>query len=188
MPSAHTDLVIETSAGPGRISLSRPPNATGVLALTHDAGRGVDRQDLFAVRDAAVAAGVAVALITQPYRVANVAAPPPRPSRQDPPWIELIAALRRRRGFGRLPLAVGGRSNGSRVACRTAEATGAAAVIALAFPLSPPGKPDVSRLSELEAPVVPVLVIPGAAHGLTKDVGAAAEAVVSFLRLHQIAR
>jgi predicted alpha/beta-hydrolase family hydrolase len=95
------------------------------------------------------------------------------------------------------------------VACRTAEATGAAAVIALAFPLSPPGKPDVSRLSELEAPVVPVLVIqgdrdpfgipppgpsrevlviPGAAHGLTKDVGAVSEAVVSFLRLHQIAR
>lgn len=209
MPTDHTDLVIETSSGPGWISLSRPPNATGVLALTHDAGRGVDRKDLFAVRDAAVAAGVAVALITQPYRVANPLAPPPQPPRQDPPWLELIGALRRRRGFARLPLVVGGRSNGSRVACRTADTTGAAAVVALAFPLSPPGKPEVSRLDELETPTVPVLVIqgdrdpfgmppsgpgrevlvmPGADHGLTKDVAAVADAVMAFLRLHEIAR
>lgn len=189
--------------------MDRPRNATALLALTHDAGRGVDRKDLFAVRDAAVEVGVAVALITQPYRVANIAAPPPRPPRQDPPWVELIAALRRRRGFSRLPLVVGGRSNGSRVACRMAEQTGAAAVIALAFPLSPPGKAEVSRLSELETPIVPVLVIqgdrdpfglppsgpgrdvliiPGADHSLTKDVAAVAGAVVSFLRLHQIVR
>jgi predicted alpha/beta-hydrolase family hydrolase len=44
-----------------------------------------------------------------------------------------------------LPLIVGGRSLGARVACRTAEATGAVAVLCLAFPLHPPGKsaPDI---------------------------------------------
>lgn len=207
MPAAAKRLVIDTSTGPGWIDLTRPPNATGVLALTHDAGVGVGRKDLHAVRDAAVAAGVAVALITQPYRVARAKAPPPLPARQDPPWLELIAALRRRRGFSRLPLVVGGRSNGSRIACRTSVATGATAVVALAFPLTPPGKPEVSRLDELETPTVPVLVIqgdrdpfglpppgpgrevlvlPGADHSLTRDVDAVAGAVVSFLRLHQI--
>lgn len=208
MPTTRADLVIETAAGPGRISLSRPPRATGVLALTHGAGGGVASKDVLAIRDAAVAAGLAVALITQPYRVAGRKAPP-MPPVQDPPWVELIAGLRRRRGLGRLPLAVGGRSNGARVACRTAEATGAAAVIALAFPLHPPGKPEVSRLVELEAPTVPVLVIqgdrdpfgmppsgpgrdvlviPGADHGLTRDLAAVSTAVTSFLRLHLIAR
>ena len=208
MPTDHRDLVIETSAGPGRISLSRPPHATGVLALTHGARGGIASKDVLAVRDAVIAAGVAVALITQPYRVADRVSPP-RPPTQDPPWLELIAALRRRQGFSGLPLVTGGRSNGARVACRTAQATGATAVVALAFPLSPPGKPEVTRLSELETPTVPVLVIqgdrdpfgipptapgrevlviPGAEHALTRDVGSVADAVVSFLTLHQIAR
>lgn len=208
MPAGLKHIVVETVAGPGWISLDRPPHATGVLALTHGAGGGVASNDVLEVRDAAVAAGVAVALITQPYRVAGKATPP-KPPAQDPPWLELIAALRRRRGFSGLPLVVGGRSNGARVACRTAGATGAVAVITLAFPLHPPGKPETSRLSELETPTVPVLVvqgdrdpfglpppaagrevlvIPGADHGLTKDVGAVTSAVVSFLRLHKIAR
>jgi predicted alpha/beta-hydrolase family hydrolase len=151
---------------------------------------------------------VAVALITQPYRVADKVAPP-MPRIQDPPWLELITALRRRRGLAALPLVTGGRSNGARVACRTADAVGASAVIAMAFPLHPPGKPEVSRLAELEAPTVPVLVIQGdrdpfgmpppgagrdvvvmsgADHALRKDVGGIAQAVVSFLRLHEIAR
>jgi predicted alpha/beta-hydrolase family hydrolase len=208
MPTNPDHLVIETVAGPGWISLTRPPRATGVLALTHGAGGGVGSKDVLAIRDAVVAAGVAVALITQPYRVAGRKAPPMPPT-QDPPWLELIAALRRRRGFGALPLVTGGRSNGARVACRTAEASRAAAIVALAFPLHPPGRPEVSRLPELETPTVPVLVvqgdrdpfglplpgpgrevlvIPGADHGLTKDVGAVAGAVVAFLVAQQIAR
>jgi predicted alpha/beta-hydrolase family hydrolase len=196
-----THLVIETAVGPGWISLDRPPKATAVLALTHGAGGGVASKDVLAVREAVFAAGVAVALITQPYRVAKKATPP-KPPAQDPPWLELIAALRRRRGFGALPLVTGGRSNGARLACRTAALCGASGVVAMAYPLHPPGKPEVSRLPELETPDVPVLVvqgdrdpfgmptaapgrelvvIPGADHALAKDVGAVAQAVLSFL-------
>lgn len=194
-------LEVATAAGPGWIALTRPPKARAVLALTHGAGGGVGSPDLKAVREAAVAAGVAVALITQPYRVAGKATPP-RPPVQEPPWIELIAALRSRRGFGSLPLITGGRSNGARLACRTATETGAAAVVCLAFPLHPPGRPEVSRLDELEIPTVPVLVvqgdrdsfgmpapapgrevvvIPGADHALKKGVATTAESVVSFV-------
>ncbi len=144
----------------GQVELDRPRNARALLVLTHGAGGGVDTGDLLAVRDAAVADGVAVARVLQPYRVAGRRTPP-APNPQDAAWHEIVAGLRRRRGFARIPLIVGGRSNGARVACRTAGASGAAAVVALAFPLHPPGKPDKTRLPELDAAGVPVLVVQG---------------------------
>jgi predicted alpha/beta-hydrolase family hydrolase len=60
-----------------------------------------------------------------------------------------------------LPLVFGGRSSGARVACRTADDGGAAAVLCLAFPVHPPGKPDKDRLPELAGVEVPVLVVQG---------------------------
>ena len=194
-------IPVQTAAGEGWLALVRPPRARAVLALTHGAGGGVASADLLAVRDAAVDAGIAVALVTQPYRVAGKATPP-RPVAQDPPWLELMGALRRRRGFAALPLITGGRSNGARVACRTADASGAAAVVALAYPLHPPGKPEATRLDELELPQVPVLVVqgdrdafgmpepapgrdvvvvPGADHALKKGVATIAAAVLAFV-------
>jgi uncharacterized protein len=100
-----------------------------------------------------------VARVTQPYRVRGRRAPG-SPDRQDAAWVELVAALRPAIGAG-LPLIQGGRSNGARVACRTAGAVGALAVIALAFPLHPPGHPDRSRAAELAAAGTDVLVVNG---------------------------
>jgi predicted alpha/beta-hydrolase family hydrolase len=99
--------------------------------------------------------------VTQPYRVRGASAPGAA-TRQDAAWLEIIAALREEHPG--LPLVQGGRSNGARVACRTAQQAGATAVIALAFPLHPPGKADDparSRAGELRAAGVPVLVING---------------------------
>jgi hypothetical protein len=117
----------------------------------------VDSADLLAARDAGLAAGGRVARVLQPYRVRGTSAPG-SPERQDAAWLEIIAALRGRR---RMPLVQGGRSNGARVACRTAGPARAAAVLALAFPLHPPGRPDKSRDEELRAAGVDVLVING---------------------------
>lgn len=144
----------------GHVELDRPRNASALLLLTHGAGGGVDTVDLLAIRDAAVEAGVAVARVLQPYRVAGRKTPP-QPGPQDTAWLEIVAGLRRRRGLGRVPLVLGGRSNGARVACRTAQATGAVGVVALAFPLHPPGRPDKTRLPELDAAGVPTLVVQG---------------------------
>lgn len=144
----------------GHVELDRPRNASALLLLTHGAGGGVDTADLLAIRDAAVEAGVAVARVLQPYRVAGRKTPP-QPGPQDTAWLEIVAGLRRRRGLGRVPLVLGGRSNGARVACRTAQATGAVGVVALAFPLHPPGRPDKTRLPELDAAGVPTLVVQG---------------------------
>jgi predicted alpha/beta-hydrolase family hydrolase len=101
-------------------------------------------------------------LVEQPYRVAGRRSPARAPQ-LDAAWLAVVDHLRGGELAG-LPLIVGGRSLGARVACRTARETGAVAVLCLAFPLEPPqraGKPPQSRLSELEAVTVPVLVVQG---------------------------
>jgi uncharacterized protein len=149
---------IDTGYGPAAAELDGPARAKFLLVLTHGAGGGVDSADLLAARDAGLSAGGAVARVLQPYRVRGASAPG-SPQRQDAAWLEIISALRDR--YPRGPLVQGGRSNGARVACRTAGAAGAAAVLALAFPLHPPGRPDKSRADELRAAGVDVLVING---------------------------
>ena len=122
------------------------------MVLTHGAGGTPDTADVLAVRDAVAALGAVTALVTQPYRVRGGRAPGSA-ARQDAAWAELVGVLRRETASGGrpLPLVQCGRSNGARVACRTAPQVGAAGVIALAFPLHPPGQPDKSRDAELRA-------------------------------------
>lgn len=176
----------------------------GVLVLGHGAGGGVDAPDLVAVTAAATAADWSVVLVEQPYRVAGKRVAP-RPATLDEAWCDVVAALRAARHAGLpegVPFVVGGRSAGARVACRTALATGAAGVVALAFPTLPPGRPDApSRLPELDGAGVPVLVVQGTTdpygvppegpgrtlvvlagdHGLKKDTAGVARAVVDWL-------
>ncbi|WP_107653243.1 alpha/beta hydrolase family protein [Nocardia suismassiliense] len=150
---------IETSAGPAEIELDQPRKPAFLLVLTHGSGGGVDAKDILAVRDAAVALGGAVARVVQPYRLAGRRAPGSA-VKQDEAWLEIVAALRAR--VKKVPLIQGGRSNGARVACRTAIAVEARGVIALSFPLHPPGKPEKSRRAELlEAGDIEVVVING---------------------------
>ncbi|MEU8895512.1 alpha/beta family hydrolase [Nocardia sp. NPDC048505] len=150
---------IETSAGPAEIELDKPRSPAFLLLLTHGSGGGVDAKDILAVRDTARGLGGAVALVTQPYRVAGRRAPGAA-DKQDAAWLEIVAALRKK--VRSAPLIQGGRSNGARVACRTAVDAGARGVLALSFPLHPPGKPEKSRRAELLAPgSIPVVVING---------------------------
>jgi predicted alpha/beta-hydrolase family hydrolase len=110
--------------------------------------------DLCAARDAGLAAGMRVALVEQPWRVRGKKVAE-APARLDQAWVDVLGAL------PAAPLVVGGRSAGARVACRTAAEVGAQAVVCLAFPLHPPGRPERSRLAELTAVQVPVLVVQG---------------------------
>ncbi len=194
-------LQIDTPSGAALVDLDRPRAAAALLVIGHGAGGGIDAPDLRAVRRAALAEGIAVARVTQPYRVAGRRAPAPA-ARLDEAWLAVLAALRARRGLTQLPVAVGGRSSGARVACRTAATARARAVVALAFPVHPPGRPEVSRLAELELPPVPVLVVqgerdpfglppgapgrelvvvPGADHSLRQASAVVADAVVRFV-------
>jgi uncharacterized protein len=190
---------IGTQAGPARVELDRPTTATFLLVLTHGAGGGVNSKDLLAVRDAGLGLGGVVARVLQPYRVRGASAPG-APGRQDAAWLEIVAALRAENPG--LPLVQGGRSNGARVACRTATAAGARAVVALAFPLHPPGRPQQSRAAELreagadvlvvngerdpfgipdERDASRVVVLPGETHALSKNPAAVGAAVGAWL-------
>ena len=135
----------------------------GVLVLGHGAGGGVAAPDLVAVTRAACPEGVEVVLVEQPYRVAGRRSPPPA-AQLDLAWVDVVEQLRADE-FGALPLIVGGRSSGARVACRTAEAVDAVGVLCLAFPLQPPRRTGAaaaaSRLPELELVRVPTLVVQG---------------------------
>jgi len=106
---------VDTPHGPARLTVHPVPDARGILLLGHGAGGGFGAADLCAATAAALAVGLHVAQVEQPYRVA----------------------------------------------CRTASAAGAVAVLCLAFPVHPPGRPEKDRLAELVAPTVPVLVVQG---------------------------
>jgi uncharacterized protein len=165
---------VATSSGSARLTWYAPPSGSpppapapsALLLLGHGAGGGVSAPDLRLVSRLGLAAGMVVGLVEQPYRVAGRRAPAPA-ARLDAAFTEVTAAARAALGdaaSARLPLVVGGRSSGARVACRTAHAVAAAGVLALAFPLRPPrppGREAPSRLPELVGAGVPVLVVQG---------------------------
>jgi len=159
-----TDMLdIDTPHGPARAHVHPAPQPTAALLLGHGAGGGVNAPDLVAATKAAGQLNITVALIEQPYRVAGRRSPAPA-AQLDTAWTAVVDALRSGVLTG-LPIIAGGRSSGARVACRTAHSTGATAVLCLAFPLRPParrtGTESPSRLPELEAVRVPMLIVQG---------------------------
>ncbi|WUU43671.1 hydrolase [Streptomyces sp. NBC_00659] len=147
---------METGAGTARITWHRAVKARLVLAVSHGAGGGIEARDLRALAEVLPAHGVSVALVEQPWRVAGKKVAP-APKTLDVGWRGVWPALAEQG----LPVVSGGRSAGARVACRTAVELGAAAVLALSFPLHPPGKPEKSRAAELLGAGVPALVVQG---------------------------
>lgn len=186
---------IDTPQGTARVLLQHALEPKGVLVLGHGAGGSVSAPDLQVATRVALEEDVSVALVEQPYRVAGRRNAPPAPQ-LDEAWLAVMEEL----AFD-IPLVAGGRSSGARVACRTAEAAGAAGVLCLAFPLQPPGR-DSNRIDELEAVQVPVLVVQGRTdqfgvppdgpgrtvvvldgdHSLKKDLAGVGEAVREWLR------
>ncbi len=165
MPSQDVD----TPHGPARVHLHAAGRPRAALLLGHGAGGSVTAPDLRAATRAALGLGVSVALVEQPYRVAGRRSAAPA-HQLDTAW-RAVAAHLRAGALARLPLLAGGRSSGARVACRTAAEAGAVGVLCLAFPLHPPARrgregaaaptPRPTRLPELDAVTVPVLVVQG---------------------------
>ncbi len=193
-----TVLEVETRHGTAHAHVHPVDEPRAALVLGHGAGGGVTAPDLVAATEAARSERVSVALVEQPYRVAGRRAPAPA-KQLDAVWLAVVSELAAGALRG-LPLVVGGRSLGARVACRNVEAAGAVAVLCLAFPLQPP-RGSTSRLPELDAVKVPMLVVQGERdqfgmppagkqrtvvvvpgdHGLKKDLDAVASAVRAWL-------
>lgn len=193
---------LETPRGPAKAHLRPVDDASAALVLGHGAAGGVEAPDIVAAAQVAGSQGITVALVEQPYRVAGRKSPP-KADHLDEAWTAVIEQLVAEDLAG-LPLIVGGRSLGARVACRTAAEIDPIAVLCLAFPLQPKRRsenPPPSRLPELDAVTVPTLVVQGTKdqfgmppagpqrevaqvpgnHSLRADVGAVAEAVRTWL-------
>ncbi|MFF3269856.1 alpha/beta family hydrolase [Streptomyces chrestomyceticus] len=147
---------VETPVGEARITWHPAKGARAVLAVSHGAGGGIEARDLRALAAELPARGYTVALVEQPWRVAGKKLAP-APKTLDTAWTALWPALEK----PGLPVVAGGRSAGARVACRTARALSAHGVLALSFPLHPPGKPEKSRADELTGAGLPTLVVQG---------------------------
>ncbi|MBB6571095.1 putative alpha/beta-hydrolase family hydrolase [Kribbella sandramycini] len=149
------ERIVGTPHGEARIVAYRARRPVATLALGHGAGGGIDSGDLAALAARLPKQDINVFLIEQPWRRAGKKLAP-APKVLDEAWIAIIGQLR-----VRTPLVIGGRSAGARVACRTASSLGASGVLALAFPLHAPGKPEKSRVAELQGAGLPTLVVQG---------------------------
>lgn len=130
----------QTRHGLARLHISEVSRPRFRLVLHHGAGGGVDSPDLFHISQGCMD-GVVIR-VEQPWRVAGKKIAP-APRILDEAFVDIELP------FDDLPLLVGGRSAGARVACRTAESVQAQGLFLLAFPLHPPGKPEKSRLAEI---------------------------------------
>ncbi|EGG45149.1 alpha/beta hydrolase family protein [Streptomyces griseoaurantiacus] len=155
-PATPITETVATPAGEARITWHPAPGPRLVLAAGHGAGGGIEARDLRALAAELPRHGVSVALVEQPWRVAGKKVAP-APRTLDTAWRALWPALAR----PGLPVIAAGRSAGARVACRTAGELGAHAVLALSFPLHPPGRPERTRAPELLGTGVPTLVVQG---------------------------
>ena len=195
---------IETPHGTAEAHVDATSEASATLVLGHGAGGGVEAPDLLVAREVALDAGFSVVRVLQPYKVAGRKSAAPA-KQLDAAWLAVVEHLAADELEG-LPLIPGGRSAGARVACRTAVESNAAAVLCLAFPLRPPRRRTAtedppSRLPELDAVPVPMLVVQGEGdrfgmpppgpsrtvvkvagdHALKKDLDAVAAAVRDWL-------
>jgi predicted alpha/beta-hydrolase family hydrolase len=179
---------LDTPHGRARVHLHTVAAAHAALVLGHGAGGGITARDLVTAADVAAAERWSVALVEQPYRVAGRRSPAPA-HQLDAAWTAVVDQLLAGELRG-LPLVVGGRSSGARVACRTAAATGAVGVLCLAFPLEPPRRsgaaPAPSRLPELDAVPVPTLVVQGARDPFGMPPAAARRIVVQVAADHSL--
>jgi predicted alpha/beta-hydrolase family hydrolase len=162
VPVRESVREIHTPVGMARAYLWRPSSPCGAVVLGHGAGGSSWSSDLQALTCLTVD-GWLVVLVEQPWRVAGRRVATPA-AQLDVAWLAVMAALTSGRGGLPRPWVVGGRSAGARVACRTAAAVGADAVLALSFPLAPPGKPGRSRAAEallVTGAGIPLAVIQG---------------------------
>ena len=148
------ERIIPTPKGDARLVVRRAKRPVATLVLTHGFGGGIDAPDLVRLARTLPQQDISVTLVEMPWRRARK--PAPAPAMIDECYTAVVNSMRTRS-----PLVIGGRSAGARSACRIARNVGARGILALSFPLHPPGKPEKSRLSELQGARVRTLVIQG---------------------------
>ena len=135
-------------------------DASAGMVVAHGAGAG--QASAFVVQTASglAARGIATATFDFPYVTAGRRIPD-RADVLERAWREAIDGARER--LVGLPLFIGGKSMGGRIASQVAAqgCDGIAGLIFLGYPLHPPGKPDQRRDAHLPAVPQPMLFVQG---------------------------
>ena len=153
-------MIVDLSDG-GRLHLSEVASPRAVLLLGHGASGKIDGADLLALVAALPGEGITVIRHEQAWKVSG-GPMRARPDQLDPGWHIAVRYVAEQ--WPDVPLVVGGHSAGARCACRGSanpDLPPQAAVLALSFPLHPPGKPERSRVDELAGVPIPVTVVQG---------------------------
>ena len=165
------------------MDLTAYPSADPVcaLVLAHGAGAGQLSQFMVQAARGLATRGVSAATFDFPYITAGRKVPDRTPVLEQA-WREAID--RARMTVGDLPLFIGGKSMGGRIATQVASQGGAGplrGVVCLGYPLHPPGRLEQRRDAHLPAIEEPLLFVQG-----TRDTfGTAAEIEALLPRLHR---
>lgn len=131
------------------------------LVLAHGAGAGQLSSFMVQTARAFAGRGVSTATFDFPYITARRKVPDRAPVLEQA-WRDVIEAARLE--FASLPLFIGGKSMGGRIATHVASQKGVGAlsgVLLLGYPLYPPGKPEQRRDAHLPDIVEPILFVQG---------------------------
>src|SRR5687767_4950135 len=106
------------------------------------------------------ARGITIATFDFLYTTQGRSAPD-KPAVLEATWRDAIAAARGHAAFGGLPLFIGGKSMGGRIASQVAAQgiDGVTGLVYLGYPLHPPGKPDQRRDKHLPDIRLPMLFV-----------------------------
>ena len=146
--------------------------AVAGLVLAHGAGAGQRSRFMVEAAGALAGRGITTATFDFPYIAAGRKVPDKAPM-LEAAWREAIEAARAEQAFHGLPLFIGGKSMGGRIASQVAAqgTDGVAGLVYLGYPLHPPGRPDQRRDKHLPSIASPMLFVQG-----TRDLfGTAAE-------------
>jgi uncharacterized protein len=157
------------------------------LVLAHGAGAGQRSRFMVQAARGLAARGLSTATFDFPYMASGRKVPDRTPI-LEAAWRDAVEAARG--AFPGLPLVIGGKSMGGRIASHVAAAgyPGLAGLVFLGYPLHPPGKPDQRRDAHLPSIAEPMLFVQG-----TRDAFGTADEIRDLLprlrsaTLHEVA-
>lgn len=135
---------------------------TPVLLLAHGAGAGSRHPFMVRIARELGSRGVRVVTFDFPYMKAGRKVPDKGPV-LEAAWREQIDLVRSDARLSRLPLFIGGKSMGGRIASQVAAqgVAGLSGLVFLGYPLHPPGRPQQRRDAHLPSIREPMLFVQG---------------------------
>jgi predicted alpha/beta-hydrolase family hydrolase len=157
------------------LTVYEAPKPQLALILAHGAGGGQKTPFMVRVAKGMATRGVTTATFDFLY-IEQRRSAPDRPPVLEQRWREVLAEAKGRKEFSELPLAIGGKSMGGRIASHIAAqgVDGVSAVVFLGYPLHPPGKPEQRRDAHLPSIALPMLFVQGTrdAFGTSDEIAA----------------